>query len=134
MATKSLTRIALARPSTLLASPRPFPCARAILLPQTVRTYATPSGPPPSNFRLPPPERWDESKESSIDKAGKFFLMSEMFRGMYVVLEQYFRPPYVATLLHLSLRNDESWADTLRRYTIYYPFEKVCAALQGSGN
>jgi formate hydrogenlyase subunit 6/NADH:ubiquinone oxidoreductase subunit I len=33
--------------------------------------------------------------------------MTEMFRGMYVALEQYFRPPY----------------------TIYYPFEKVGTTL-----
>jgi len=26
---------------------------------------------------------------------GKFFLMTEMARGMYVLLEQFFRPPYV---------------------------------------
>ena len=54
---------------------------------------ATPSGPPPSGFRLPPPKRWDQSDESSLDKASKYFLMSELFRGMYVVLEQFFRPP-----------------------------------------
>ena len=54
---------------------------------------ATPSGPPPAGFRLPQPERWDQSKESSLDKAGKYFLLTEMFRGMYVVLEQFFRPP-----------------------------------------
>ncbi|MCJ1324646.1 hypothetical protein MMC10_001308 [Thelotrema lepadinum] len=63
---------------------------------------ATPSGPPPPGFRLPRQPRWDESKESSLDKAGKYFLLTEMARGMYVVLEQFFRPPY----------------------TIYYPFEK----------
>ncbi|RDW67951.1 putative NADH-ubiquinone oxidoreductase subunit 3 [Coleophoma cylindrospora] len=63
---------------------------------------ATPSGPPPAGFRLPKPVRWDQSETSSLDKAGKYFLLSEMFRGMYVVMEQYFRPPY----------------------TIYYPFEK----------
>ncbi|CAJ2508508.1 Uu.00g135340.m01.CDS01 [Anthostomella pinea] len=68
------------------------------------RTYATPSGPPPHGFRTPRPKRWDEEKESTLDRAGRFFLMTEMFRGMYVALEQYFRPPY----------------------TIYYPFEKVC--------
>merc|ERR1712058_18151 len=68
----------------------------------TFRTYATPSGPPPAGFRLPKPERWDQSKESTLDKAGKYFLLTEMARGMYVVLEQYFRPPY----------------------TIFYPFEK----------
>lgn len=55
--------------------------------------YATPMGPPPAGFRLPKPARWDESKESTMDKAGKYFLLTEMARGMYVVLEQYFRPP-----------------------------------------
>ncbi|RKF59193.1 NADH-ubiquinone oxidoreductase 23 kDa subunit, mitochondrial [Erysiphe neolycopersici] len=69
---------------------------------QSVRSYATPSGPPPSGFRLPKPKRWNDTKESVLDKAGTYFLMTEMFRGMYVVLEQFFRPPY----------------------TIYYPFEK----------
>ncbi|KAL8793610.1 MAG: hypothetical protein Q9195_003762 [Heterodermia aff. obscurata] len=63
---------------------------------------ATPAGPPPSGFRLPPSQRWDQGSESAISKAGKYFLLSEIVRGMYVVLEQYFRPPY----------------------TIYYPFEK----------
>ncbi|KAK9474771.1 uncharacterized protein V1510DRAFT_410623 [Dipodascopsis tothii] len=56
---------------------------------------------PPANFRIAPAKNWDEG-ESALDKAGRFFLMAEMFRGMYVVLEQYFRAPY----------------------TIYYPFEK----------
>jgi len=60
-----------------------------------LRAYATPSGPPPAGFRLPKPERWDQSKESTLDKAGKYFLLLEMARGMYVVLEQYFRPPWV---------------------------------------
>ena len=58
-----------------------------------LRAYATPSGPPPAGFRLPKPERWDQSKESTLDKAGKYFLLLEMARGMYVVLEQFFRPP-----------------------------------------
>ena len=69
----------------------------------SARRSATPGGPPPAGFRLPRPERWNESKESSLDKAGTYFLLGEMIRGMYVVLEQFFRPPY----------------------TIYYPFEKV---------
>lgn len=56
---------------------------------------ATPAGPPPAGFRLPRTKRWDEGKESSLDKAGKYFLLTEMLRGMYVVLEQFFRPPYV---------------------------------------
>lgn len=42
---------------------------------------------------MPRKERWDEGKQSSLDKAGTFFLMTEMMRGMYVVLEQFFRPP-----------------------------------------
>ena len=54
---------------------------------------ATPAGPPPQGYRLPRKERWDEGKESSLDKAGHYFLMGEMLRGMYVVLEQFFRPP-----------------------------------------
>merc|ERR1712087_837749 len=53
-------------------------------------------------FRLPKQERWDTRKDSVFDQAGNYFLLTEMLRGMYVVLEQYFRPPY----------------------TIYYPFEK----------
>lgn len=67
--------------------------------------YATPSGPPPPGFRLQRPERWDESKESTLDKAGKYFLLTEMARGMYVVLEQFFRPPWVVPLSYqLGLR------------------------------
>lgn len=98
--------VARSRPAAMLSSSlRPFTQARipaTALTSSILRTYATPSGPPPPGFRLPKPERWDQSKESSLDKAGKYFLLLEMFRGMYVVLEQYFRPPY----------------------TIYYPFEK----------
>ncbi|KAL7620068.1 ndufs8, ubiquinone oxidoreductase 23 kd subunit [Parahypoxylon ruwenzoriense] len=66
------------------------------------RTYATPSGPPAKGFRVPQPKRWDENTETTLDHAGKYFLLTEMIRGMYVALEQFFRPPY----------------------TIYYPFEK----------
>ena len=92
--------MASAKPLTMLVA-RSRPAAR---LSSTVRPSfpafsttalraATPSGPPPAGFRLPKPERWDESKESAFDKAGKYFLLGEMMRGMYVVLEQYFRPP-----------------------------------------
>ncbi|KAK4096282.1 NADH-quinone oxidoreductase [Parathielavia hyrcaniae] len=66
------------------------------------RSYATPAGPPPKNFRLRPPKEWDQEKESTMDRVGKYFLMTEMLRGMYVLMEQFFRPPY----------------------TIFYPFEK----------
>lgn len=59
------------------------------------RMYATPNGPPPAGFRQKRPTRWDEEKETVLDRAGRFFLMTEMFRGMYVAMEQYFRAPYV---------------------------------------
>ena len=64
-------------------------------------TNATPAGPPPTGFRLPKPKRFDEG-ESSLNKASNYFLLTEIFRGMYVVLEQYFRPPYVMSKLHCS--------------------------------
>lgn len=76
-----------------------------------VRNYATPAGPPPTNFRQKRFETWDEDKESTLNKMGRFFLLSEMARGMYVLMEQFFRPPY----------------------TIYYPFEKVGRLLVSFG-
>ncbi|KAL8804516.1 MAG: hypothetical protein Q9182_002524 [Xanthomendoza sp. 2 TL-2023] len=106
-ATRSLTALSRVRPisipvcNTLSAHPSPNALPRAAFTTSTTRA-ATPSGPPPSGFRLPRTKRWDEGTESSLDKAGKYFLMTEMVRGAYVVLEQFFRPPY----------------------TIYYPFEK----------
>lgn len=57
------------------------------------RGYATPSGPPPKNFRLQTPKEWDQEKESTLDRVGKYFLMTEMMRGMYLLMEQFFRPP-----------------------------------------
>lgn len=57
------------------------------------RSYATPMGPPPKGFRQPPPRKWDEDTEGTGTKLGKYFLMTEMARGMYVLLEQFFRPP-----------------------------------------
>ena len=53
---------------------------------------ATPAGPPPQGYRLPRPARFDEG-ENTINKASNYFLLTEIFRGMYVVLEQFFRPP-----------------------------------------
>jgi NADH dehydrogenase (ubiquinone) Fe-S protein 8 len=58
----------------------------------TFARAATPAGPPPPGFRLPRQKKWDEG-EGALDKAGKYFLLLEMFRGMYVSLEQFFRPP-----------------------------------------
>lgn len=57
------------------------------------RGYATPMGPPPKGFRQQPIKKWDEDTEGTFDKLGKYFLMTEMARGMYVLLEQFFRPP-----------------------------------------
>lgn len=59
------------------------------------RSYATPHGPPPANFRTSKPVQWTWDRDSTLDRMGKFFLMTEMARGMYVLLEQFFRPPYV---------------------------------------
>ncbi|KAL6721175.1 ndufs8, ubiquinone oxidoreductase 23 kd subunit [Lecanora helva] len=102
---RSLTPLFRARPSSQLPAnfltSRTFSPAIATFSTSSQRS-ATPAGPPPQGFRLARKERWDEGKESSLDKAGKYFLLTEMLRGMYVVLEQFFRPPY----------------------TIYYPFEK----------
>ena len=101
---RSLTALARVRPTstpltTFLTARTTIPSATFT---STSRLAATPAGPPPQGFRLPRKERWDEGKETSLDKAGKYFLLTEIVRGMYVVLEQFFRPPY----------------------TIYYPFEK----------
>ncbi|RAQ65682.1 hypothetical protein AFCA_002738 [Aspergillus flavus] len=100
---KSVARLVTYRrptPSLLTSSFRPL--GSTANFSSSVCRAATPAGPPPSGFRLAPPKKWDETTESSLDKASKYFLMSEIFRGMYVVLEQFFRPPY----------------------TIFYPFEK----------
>ncbi|MCJ1428242.1 hypothetical protein MMC29_006150 [Sticta canariensis] len=106
---RSFAILARARPSRpLSALARSHPTYPSSANP-TLATFstsssrsATPAGPPTQGFRLPRQERWYEGKESSLDKASKYFLLTEMLRGMYVVLEQYFRPPY----------------------TIFYPFEK----------
>jgi NADH dehydrogenase (ubiquinone) Fe-S protein 8 len=96
--TKPLTMLARGRPAaTLLRSSQfaqrrlPMP-ANAALFSTTFARAATPAGPPPPGFRLPPPQKWDEG-ENALDRAGKYFLLVEMFRGMYVLMEQYFRPP-----------------------------------------
>ncbi|KIW03150.1 NADH-ubiquinone oxidoreductase 23 kDa subunit, mitochondrial [Verruconis gallopava] len=74
----------------------------AVLFSTSAPRTATPAGVSPVGLRVSRPPRWDEEQESTMDKASKYFLLTEIFRGMYVVLEQFFRPPY----------------------TIYYPFEK----------
>ena len=102
--TRSLMRISSRTLSNTLASPLrsrvPYPAAT---FSASAFRSATPAGPPPAGFRLPRKERWDESKESALDKAGKYFLLTEMLRGMYVVLEQFFRPPYEMCLQGVDL-------------------------------
>jgi len=75
----------------LRGTPRGFPAA--VLLLAQARCYATPMGPPPKGFRQKAPTRWDEEKEGTFDKVGKYFLLTEMARGMYLLMEQFFRPP-----------------------------------------
>jgi NADH dehydrogenase (ubiquinone) Fe-S protein 8 len=82
-AVRHLTRAASANP-TLFRAPAAV-IAR--------RTYATPSGPPPKGYRLKPAPSWDQEKEGTFDRIGKYFLLTEMARGMYVLLEQFFRSP-----------------------------------------
>ncbi|KAH8175164.1 4Fe-4S dicluster domain-containing protein [Sarocladium implicatum] len=57
------------------------------------RGYATPMGPPPKGFRMSKPVEWAGDKDSTLDRLGKYFLMTEMARGMYVLLEQFFHTP-----------------------------------------
>lgn len=96
--TKPLSMLARSCPSSTLVrayplAPRRFPSpATVALFSTTFARAATPAGPPPPGFRLPRPQRWDEG-EKALDKAGKYFLLLEMARGMYVALEQFFRPP-----------------------------------------
>lgn len=59
------------------------------------RGYATPNGPPPQNFRTSKRVEWAWEKDNTLDRLGKYFLLSEMGRGMYLLMEQFFRPPYV---------------------------------------
>lgn len=93
--TRQLARAAAAAssvssPSALLSRTTPAAVQHAML---TRRCYATPMGPPPKGFRQAPPKKWDEDTEATFDKLGKYFLLTEMARGMYVLLEQFFRPP-----------------------------------------
>lgn len=98
LANTGLVRSGLLRTPAEAVSPRLFHASSA-------RALATPSPSsstsPNSNFRPAPDPHWSQG-ESTLDRAGRFFLMTELLRGMYVVLEQFFRPPY----------------------TIMYPFEK----------
>ena len=125
--TRSLAALAHARPSTApcirLSAARIASSVPVATFITSSRRSATPSGPPPKNFRLPRERRWDESKEHVLDKAGKYFLLTEMLRGMYVVMEQFFRPPYVGALATLPPVDTALTLTTDIRY--YTPSRKV---------
>jgi len=86
----------LARPQTATALLRQANQSQVLRATSQFHTSASrnalPAGPPPKGYRLPPPKRFDEG-QSSLNQASNYFLLTEMFRGMYVVLEQFFRPP-----------------------------------------
>jgi NADH dehydrogenase (ubiquinone) Fe-S protein 8 len=66
----------------------------------SARAAALPAGPPPAGYRIPKTKRWDDAGEmSALDKTSNRFLLTEMVRGMWVVLEQFFRAPYASSLL-----------------------------------
>lgn len=86
------------RSSTAMLARRHLAPARPVFALQHhhQRGYATPNGPPPVHFRTSRHVEWPWDKDSTLDRLGKYFLMTEMARGMYLLLEQFFRPPYVA--------------------------------------
>ena len=94
----------MSSPRALTALARSRPASNILLQTQratfatTPRQRATSEGPPPANFRIPKPKRYNETGESVWNQAGNYFLLTEMMRGMYVVLEQFFRPPYAFTI------------------------------------
>ena len=99
-APRTITALARASPTSATAflarsAFRPANTTAAAAFSTTSRTSASGVGAPPANFRPARPLRFDEKKDSLFDHAGNYFLLTEMFRGMYVVLEQFFRPPYV---------------------------------------
>lgn len=85
--------LATSSPRVTIAAALPAAVASHGLVVAARRSYATPMGPPPKGFRQPPPRKWDEDMEGTGTKLGKYFLLTEMARGMYVLLEQFFRPP-----------------------------------------
>jgi len=72
---------------------RQRPLAAAALFSTSPLRAALPLGPPPVGYRMAKPARWHNDGETALDKAGHYFLMTEMLRGMWVVLEQFFRAP-----------------------------------------
>lgn len=92
---RALTALARSRPTYSLLIAATGRTSSFSLAFSTVARRQKPAveGPPPANFRITPPPRYNEQKESVWDQAGKYFLLTEMARGMYVLLEQFFRPP-----------------------------------------
>ena len=135
--TRTFAALARVRPSSsapltsFLAYKTPVSVATAAFSSSALRS-ATPAGAPPSGFRLPRTERWDESKESSLDKAGKYFLMTEMLRGMYVVLEQFFRPPLVFLISNNLLRASNAKTKSVTQSTT--PLKKAPYLLASAAN
>lgn len=84
---------AIVHAARLQAQQQSGAAARLACFSTSVPRAATPAGVSPTQLRVNRPPRWDEEEESTMDKASKYFLMTEIFRGMYVVLEQFFRPP-----------------------------------------
>ncbi|KAK1923468.1 hypothetical protein DB88DRAFT_528199, partial [Papiliotrema laurentii] len=95
--------------------PLPLPLLARPLSTSAPRLFATPTTGPqrvsPGPIRSPPAKDAVVAEEaypdyskgpSAIDKAAQLFFFTEIVRGMWIVLEQFFRPPY----------------------TIMYPFEK----------
>jgi NADH dehydrogenase (ubiquinone) Fe-S protein 8 len=113
-------RFATAAPSTTLYSARLFSSsiARSLATPQTGPTHI-PEGPHTASPNPVKTATYDATAAqsqiddapvypdyskgpSALDKAGQLFFFTEILRGMWIVLENFFRPPY----------------------TIMYPFEK----------
>lgn len=95
---------------------------RSLAMAQQQRGYATPSGPPPKDFRTSTRTEWQFDRESTLDRLGRYFLMTEMARGMYVLLEQFFRPPYVRPdpISNWFCRRDHISAETTWRLGTFY--------------
>lgn len=96
----------------------PFTC--------NARHNATSEGSPPAGFRATREPTWKERKDSVWDQAGNYFMLTEMLRGMYVVLEQFFRPPYVniAMAMHI-VHHQRALTDTLPGTQSTIPLKKV---------
>lgn len=91
---RAITALARSRPTySLLSAAAGRPAAFSTGVVRQRAHEAKAEGLPPQGFRLPTPRKWNENKESIWDAAGKYFLLTEMARGMYVLLEQFFRPP-----------------------------------------